>query len=865
MYKGNGAVSYQGLIKSHFDIPEQIDDDTFRIMITTDNHIGYKENDPYVELDSYNNFKEVLQICNKLGNVDFMLNSGDLFHDNYFSSKNLNFITDLLVNTCLNDSPITFKTEHKPDYLNLNYDDENINVGLPIFIINGNHDYGNSIGTENVSILKILSNLKLINYLGNFNIVDNEDVEVEPVILKKGNTQLNLYGLSNIKEERLNKLIRNNRLSFLTNDEVTPKGLNLLLLHQNRSSNINKTFLNENLLPDFLDLLIWGHEHECIPDLAYNSLKNFNILQPGSTLQTSFHESELKPKCCFLMDFKDNKYTIYPIPLETVRPMKVRSLSLKDINVPKDLEQITKVVVNEVEEMLQEVESDRFEKELDTKKRTKNNNISNNNESFLNISNNYENEEEDEKDENKKDKLLPLIRLKLDYTGYEDMSFRSINNRFMGKVANPGTVLQLSKTYVRKYKQEANNILLKSLNNNGAKESENETNNNKLSTNDQLVAIIKKSFTNDNKLIALNETNLVDFFSNNLSNSIAESKINMDKFIKKEAARATQALVESTKNEINDLFVKNLTEDQDAVNEQPLLTGTKDYKKLLKNVSSLLNKKLKSEPSVPVKRNLEEKENADILLSTPGNIIEIMGNGIANNDKSEGVIVSELEQEEKMVNPEVAPNEYIKTAASIELPQKIVKKPKIDKRILSSDSEDDDFIINSDNEGTDNKMIPVRNATSMINAEIIQSQNSISKSNSILSEEDNIHNKSVSNANKENKSMNVTNNGNSQIIVSSSDDDIEIIEENIAKKTVSVKEQSTFDNSQVWESEVNQLPILNNKKGNSSLERKSFKEISRKPSIQQDKPKPVPVRRGPPVRKAKMSVKLLSSDSDDDM
>ncbi|KAL6928413.1 hypothetical protein ACO0SA_003153 [Hanseniaspora valbyensis] len=861
MYKGNGAVAYQGLIKSYFDIPEQIDDDTFRIMITTDNHIGYKENDPYVELDSYNNFKEVLQICNNLGNVDFMLNSGDLFHDNYFSSKNLNFITDLLVNTCLNDAPITFKTEHKPDYLNLNYDDENINVGLPIFIINGNHDYGNSIGTENVSILKILSNLKLINYLGNFNIVDNEDVEVEPVILKKGTTQLNLYGLSNIKEERLNKLIRNNRLSFLTNDEVTPKGLNLLLLHQNRSSNINKTFLNENLLPDFLDLLIWGHEHECIPDLAYNSLKNFNILQPGSTVQTSFHESELKPKSCFLMDFKDNKYTIYPIPLETVRPMKVRSLSLKDINVPKDLEQITKVVVNEVEEMLQEVESDRFERELEAKKRTTNNYINNNNESFLNVSNNSNVEEEDEF---KKDKLLPLIRLKLDYTGYEDMSFRSINNRFMGKVANPGTVLQLSKTYVRKYKHEANNILQKSLNNNGSKESENETKNNKLSTNDQLVAIIKKSFTDDNKLIALNEKNLVDFFSNNLSNSIAESKINMNKFIKKEAARATQALVESTKNEINDLFVKNLTEDQDAVNEQPLLTGTKDYKKLLKNVSSLLNKKLKSEPSVPVKRNLDEKENADILLSPPGNSIEIMGNGIVNNDISEGVIVSKPEQDEKMDNPEVAPNEYTK-AASIELPQKIIKKPKINKRILSSDSEDDDFIINSDNEGTDNKMIPVRNATSMINADIIQSQISISKSNSILSEENNIHNKHSLNTNKENKSMNVTNNGNSQIIVSSSDDDIEIIEENIAKKTVSVKEQSTFDNSQVWESEVNQLPILNNKKEISSLERKSFKEISRKPSIQQDKTKPVPVRRGPPVRKAKMHVKLLSSDSDDDM
>ncbi|XBW37505.1 hypothetical protein QEN19_003086 [Hanseniaspora menglaensis] len=693
MYKGDGSNFYQGLVKTCYDIPEHIDSDTFRIMITTDNHIGYKENDSYIERDSYKNFQEVLEICNNLGNVDFMINSGDLFHDNYFSSKNLNFITDLLVNTCLNDNPISFKTEHKPEHLTLNYESENVNVGLPIFIINGNHDFGNSIGTENVSILKILSNLKLINYLGNYNIKDKEDVEIEPVILTKGSTQLNLYGLSNIKEERLNKLIRSNRLTFLTNDELTPKGLNLLLLHQNRSSNINKNYLNENLLPDFLDLLVWGHEHECIPDLAYNSLKNFNILQPGSTVQTSFHESELKTKSAFLLDFKDNTYTIYPIPLKSVRPMKVRSLSLKESNVPKDLEQITKIVVDTVEEMLHDVEKDIIKQELNLERRI--------NAGKFDKANFLIKPSEltffGELSKSSKKKLLPLIRLKIDYTGYEDISFRSINNRFMGKVANPATVLKLSKTYARKQKNVNDQSKFNAID----QKFEGNLKNSKLSTNDQLVAIIRDTFKNDQKLIALDENSLLEFFSKNLSNSISESKVNLEKFITTETERATQALVEKTKDEINKLALRTITESQSQIKDQPLLTNTKDYRKLLKDVSNLLNKQIKSPSSIPSKRNRSDDGNEESLkISSKDKYHE-------NNDVID-IVMSTDEKEESnqdfmaLTDENIKPKDFYE-AKEIDLTERVIKRPKSTKKIIDSDS-DSDFLFSSDQEISINKL-----------------------------------------------------------------------------------------------------------------------------------------------------------------
>lgn len=716
---------YQGFVKSYLDIPKVIDGNTFRIMITTDNHIGYKETDSYIDTDSYENFEEVINICKRLGNVDFMLNSGDLFHDNHFSSKNLNFITDLLVNSCLNDNPIKFKTEHSPDNLHLNYNDENINVGLPIFIVNGNHDYGNSTGTENVSILKILSNLKLINYLGNFNITDKEDLEVEPVILKKGSTRLNLYGLSNIKEERLNKLVRNNQLTFLTNDEVTPNGLNVLLIHQNRSVNINKTYLNENLLPEFFDLLLWGHEHECIPELAYNNSKNFNILQPGSTVQTSFHESELKEKCCFLMDFKDNKYTVYPIPLENTRPMNVRTMVLADMNVPRDIEHITKIVVEEVESMIEEVKTQQTLKAVKKKE-------------YLDRARNGEYNQktanphsEIDSDFNEK---LPLIRLKLDYTGYELISFRSINNRFIGRVANPKSVLQLTKKAVRRYKANVNEISPSAVNDDMSAEEEKK---NKLSTNDHLVAIIRKTFDKDKQLIALDKHNLLDFFTSNLSNSIAESKVNMDRFIRKEVDRATDALVESTKDEIKKVSLRNLTEANAEIHEQPLLAETKDYKKLLKNVSLLMNKQLKSKQFESVKRHATEELQREISIKTP----------VGLNNK-------ENEDFQPLLNEE--------------------KQPAKKKNILSSDS-DDVSLINSEGEDDDINNFVVAKKVFIDKPDI--TKESVTEPDLIISSDPNKNNEP-------------------ELIVSE-DESLVILDENIAVKDIVKKESNPIIDSPI--------------------------------------------------------------------
>jgi double-strand break repair protein MRE11 len=63
------------------------ENDIFNIMITTDNHLGYKENDKIRANDSFAGFEECLKIGRNTPNLDFVLMGGDLFHEHKPSRK----------------------------------------------------------------------------------------------------------------------------------------------------------------------------------------------------------------------------------------------------------------------------------------------------------------------------------------------------------------------------------------------------------------------------------------------------------------------------------------------------------------------------------------------------------------------------------------------------------------------------------------------------------------------------------------------------------------------------------------------------------------------------------------------------------
>ena len=56
------------------------DANIFKILISSDNHLGYKENDKEIGDDSFRVFDEMLETANSQ-QVDIVLLGGDLFHE----------------------------------------------------------------------------------------------------------------------------------------------------------------------------------------------------------------------------------------------------------------------------------------------------------------------------------------------------------------------------------------------------------------------------------------------------------------------------------------------------------------------------------------------------------------------------------------------------------------------------------------------------------------------------------------------------------------------------------------------------------------------------------------------------------------
>lgn len=152
------------------------DENTFRILVASDNHVGYKEDDPIRGGDSFEAFEEVLRIA-KDEKVDLLLLGGDLFNETNPSQQCLYRTLNILGNYVLGDGEIKYEM---PNY-SANFHDFNLNIELPIFIIHGNHDYP-SEEVGNLSILDIMHSTKYLNHFGKFSNIDKIKVH----FLRKG-------------------------------------------------------------------------------------------------------------------------------------------------------------------------------------------------------------------------------------------------------------------------------------------------------------------------------------------------------------------------------------------------------------------------------------------------------------------------------------------------------------------------------------------------------------------------------------------------------------------------------------------------------------------------------------------------------
>lgn len=103
-----------------------------------------------------------------------------------------------------------------------------------------------------LSALDILSVAGVVNYFGKIELpstdgkakqarskaaesgLSEDGIRIRPVLFQKGSTKVCLYGMGNVKDERLHFELRSNRVRMFKPSEFADEWFNILCVHQNR-------------------------------------------------------------------------------------------------------------------------------------------------------------------------------------------------------------------------------------------------------------------------------------------------------------------------------------------------------------------------------------------------------------------------------------------------------------------------------------------------------------------------------------------------------------------------------------------------------------------------------------------------------
>ena len=116
------------------------------------------------------------------------------------------------------------------------------------------------------------------------------------------------------------------------------------------------------MFDDCIDLIVWGHEHDCriLPEPVTD--KPYFITQPGSTVATSLADGESLTKFatfslftmrltilyrhCALLEVQGKNFEITPIVLRTVRPFKLAEVILTQVAEEEGLDLTDRIEIN---------------------------------------------------------------------------------------------------------------------------------------------------------------------------------------------------------------------------------------------------------------------------------------------------------------------------------------------------------------------------------------------------------------------------------------------------------------------------------------------------------------------------------------
>ena len=310
---------------------------------------------------------------------------------------------------------------------------------------------------------------------------------------------------------------------------------------------------------------MWGHEHECFTTTVHSEENGFHIYQPGSSVATSLIQAESNPKHIGLCEINQDKFRIIPIKLETQRPFIYDQFELKQFaDKIKGQEDIEHLIENKVQECLDKI-----------------------NEGRKSIPKLYND-------------LLPLIRLKIEYSGYTIIKMNSILNKFSNLVANPGDMVQFWK------KSE---IFSVKGGKNGEDDTISESGNNKIEEemvdlDEELRAFVNQEISNNfiekQKNVFLNPEIFGDYLDKAVNgnerhaieslftNFYIKSVTSVPKIEENDLLKSIQPL-ENPKKDFSDVFMSLI--DKDEINNA-MLYGDENDSKEIKNNKNGKNGKL---------------------------------------------------------------------------------------------------------------------------------------------------------------------------------------------------------------------------------------------------------------------------------
>lgn len=408
-----------------------------RFLLASDTHLGYLERDPVRGNDSFEAFREVLEIA-RAQDVDFILLGGDLFHENKPSRATMHRTMAMLREYTFGERAVSVELLSDPHdaqrgypFPAVNYEDANLNVSIPIFSIHGNHDDPQGSDEHGpLSALDVLAAAGLINYFGRLDLASetsakrkaqgtDDMIAVRPVLLRKGDTRIALYGMGNIKDERLSYELKAKHVCMYRPAEDPDDWFNLLVVHQNRAAHNPRAFIPESAFDDSVDLVVWGHEHEqrILPEAV--SEKNYYISQPGSSIATSLSPGETVEKCVAIVHVDHKDFKIEPIALQSVRPFVMKDISLPTEAAaarldPSKREDVTKLLRKHVDSLIGAAERAWEERVAAIPQ------------------------------DARRPQPLPLVRLRVAYDTQIPLgNLARFGHEFAGRIANPKDVVQL--------------------------------------------------------------------------------------------------------------------------------------------------------------------------------------------------------------------------------------------------------------------------------------------------------------------------------------------------------------------------------------------------------------------------------------